>query len=119
VGEESVENARDSVKTKAAWRYDVGQSGKHSLQLMHSFAAWDAFAAGLIREKVEKIPGYIDHTGIFIQYQHAARTDRSSQFCKLIKIQRSVEETLGNRTSPRSSKVKKDTLRYKLYSAEY
>jgi len=39
VGEESLENARDSVKTKAAWRYDVGQSGKHSLQLLHSFEA--------------------------------------------------------------------------------
>jgi hypothetical protein len=38
-GEESVENARDSVKTKAAWRYDVGQSGKHSIQLWHSSAA--------------------------------------------------------------------------------
>jgi transposase-like protein len=39
VGEESLENARDSVKTNAAWRNDVGQSGKHSLQLWHSFAA--------------------------------------------------------------------------------
>ena len=39
VGEEFPENARDSVKTKAAWRYDVGQSAKHSLQLWHSFTA--------------------------------------------------------------------------------
>ena len=39
VGEESLGNARDSAKTKAAWRYDVGQSEKHSLQLLHSFAA--------------------------------------------------------------------------------
>jgi len=37
--EESPENARDSVKRKAAWRYDVGQSEKHSLQLIHSVAA--------------------------------------------------------------------------------
>ena len=37
--EGSLENARDSVKTNAAWRYDVGQSGKHSLQLMHSSTA--------------------------------------------------------------------------------
>ena len=39
VWEESLGNARDSAKTKAAWRYDVGQSGKHSLQLLHSFKA--------------------------------------------------------------------------------
>jgi hypothetical protein len=28
-----------SVRTKAACRYDVGQRGKHSLQLLHSFIA--------------------------------------------------------------------------------
>jgi len=39
VGEEFVGKARDAAKTKAAWRYDVGQSSKHSLQLMHSFKA--------------------------------------------------------------------------------
>ena len=39
VGEESLENARDSIKTKAAWRYYVGQSARHSMQLWHSFAA--------------------------------------------------------------------------------
>ena len=40
VDSEEVEgNASDSVKTKAAWRYDVGQSGKHSLQSWHSLAA--------------------------------------------------------------------------------
>ena len=33
VWEESVEDARALVRTKAAWRYDVGQSSKHSLQL--------------------------------------------------------------------------------------
>ena len=32
-------NAKDWVKTNAAWRYDVGQSEKHSLQALHSLAA--------------------------------------------------------------------------------
>ena len=37
--EEGEGNARAWVKTKAAWRYDVGQSSKHSLQLLHSLEA--------------------------------------------------------------------------------
>jgi hypothetical protein len=32
-------NARDSTSTNAACRYEVGQRGKHSLQLLHSLAA--------------------------------------------------------------------------------
>ena len=30
--------ASDSTSTKAAWRYEVGQSGKHSLQSLHTSA---------------------------------------------------------------------------------
>jgi hypothetical protein len=85
--------------------FSIANSIQDLEHLPDTLTAWDAFAARLIREEFEKIPGDIDHIGILIQDQHAACSNRSSQFCQLVEIQRRVDETLGNRSSHWPSEV--------------
>ena len=82
--------------------FNVIQNFEH---LPDTFTARNAFSARFIREILEKISGHLHHIGILIQYQNTAGSYRRSQLGQFVKIQRRIDETLGDGTSHRSSEV--------------
>src|ERR1700731_3039014 len=64
---------------------------KHFAQPCGAFAARDAPAAGLMRIEMHDPPGQVDHAGIFVENDGAARAQHRADLCDGVIIERDID----------------------------
>src|SRR5512135_636360 len=79
--------------------FSGGDIREYPEHLPDAFAARNTFAAGLIRKEAEKIPGHINHAGIFIHDDHATGTHDGADFSQFVKVDSSAQVFCRNTAS--------------------
>ncbi len=81
---------------------DPGQNLEH---LPDALAAWGAFAARFGGKEIEKILRDIDHAGVFIHHDHAARAHDGADFGQLVEVDFRIQILRGNAASRRTARL--------------
>ena len=82
-----------------------GNIRENPMHLSQAFAARDTFPARFLGEKVKKVPGDIDHAGIFIHDDQAARTHHRAGLGEFVEVDFAVSSMFSGMHPPEGPPV--------------
>ena len=62
-----------------------------------------ALTAGLVAQELEEVAGHVDHAGVFVHHDHAARTHDRSGFFEAFKVDGKIYQRFGDAAARRST----------------